>query len=142
MNIEEKIETHIISLAEPKRSEIQELHERIIQTLPECKLWFFDGKNSDGKIIAHPTIGYGNYNIAYANGTSKEFFQIGMGANSSGIFVHILPLKDGNYLADTFGKELGKASVSKYCINFKTLKNINIDVLEAAILYGVQYNKK
>lgn len=139
MNVEEQIAVHIASVDEPKRSEIQELHERILQALPKCKLWFFDGKNSDGKVVANPTIGYGQYTIAYANGTTREFFQIGMGANKSGIFVHILPLKEGTYLADTFGKELGKASVSKYCINFKTLKNINIDVLEAAILYGVQY---
>ena len=139
MNVEEQIAAHIISLDEPKRSEIQELHSHILQILLGCKLWFFDGKNSDGKVIANPTIGYGHYNITYANGTSREFFQIGMGANKSGIFVHILPLKNGTYLADTYGKELGKASISKYCINFKTLKNINIDVLEAAIRYGVQY---
>lgn len=139
MNVEEQIAVHIASVDELKRSEIQELHERILQALPKCKLWFFDGKNSDGKVVANPTIGYGQYTIAYANGTTREFFQIGMGANKSGIFVHILPLKEGTYLADTFGEELGKASVSKYCINFKTLKNINIDVLEAAILYGVQY---
>ena len=139
MNVEEQITAHIASVDEPKRNEIQELHNHILQTLPKCKLWFFDGKNSDGKTVANPTIGYGHYNITYTNGTSREFFQIGMGANKSGIFVHILPLKNGTYLADTYGKELGKASISKYCINFKTLKNINIDVLEAAIRYGVQY---
>lgn len=48
----------------------------------------------------------------------------------------ILGIKDKKYLAQTYGKELGKATVSGYCIKFKTLKNINIDILEAAILYG------
>ena len=41
-------------------------------------------------------------------------------------------------LADTYGKELGKASVTGYCIRFKTLKDINIDVLEAAIRFGFE----
>jgi hypothetical protein len=47
-------------------------------------------------------------------------------------------LKDKTYLAQTFGEKLGKASVTGYCIKFKTLKDINIDVLEAAIRYGFE----
>jgi hypothetical protein len=35
-------------------------------------------------------------------------------------------------------EKLGKASVSGYCIKFKTLKDINTDVLEAAIRYGAE----
>ena len=41
------------------------------------------------------------------------------------------------YLAETYGKELGKASVSGYCIKFKALRDIDMDVLEAAIRDGV-----
>lgn len=37
-----------------------------------------------------------------------------------------------------YGEKLGKASVSGYCIKFKTLKDINIDVLEAAVKYGFE----
>jgi hypothetical protein len=40
-------------------------------------------------------------------------------------------------LAKTYGKQLGKASVTGYCIRFKALKDINIDTLEAAIRYGL-----
>ncbi len=56
----------------------------------------------------------------------------------TGISVYILGIKDKNYLAQTYGKKLGKASVSGYCIKFKTLKDINIDILEAAMRYGVE----
>ena len=138
MDVKEQIAAYITTQPEPKRSEIQELHKRILQTLPNCKLWFHDGKNSENKIVAHPTIGYGSYTIKYTNGTTREFFQIGMGANTSGIFVHVLPIKDKAYFAQTYGKEIGKASISGYAIKFKTLKDINIDVLEAAIRYGVE----
>ena len=51
-------------------------------------------------------------------------------------------IKDKKYLAQTYGKTLGKASVSGYCIKFKTLKDINIDVLEAVIRYGVGAQNK
>jgi hypothetical protein len=138
MNVQEQIKNYITSQPEPKRSEMQELHLRTLQVLPGCKLWFDDGKNSEGKTVSNPNIGYGSYTIKYANGTSREFFQIGISANTTGISVYILGLKDKTYLAQTFGKNLGKASVTGYCIKFKTLKDINIDVLEAAIRYGAE----
>jgi hypothetical protein len=106
--------------------------------LPECKLWFYDGKNSKNQTISNPTIGYGFHTIKYANGKTREFFQIGMSANKTGISVYILGIKDKTYLAQTYGKKLGKASVSGYCIKFKTLKDINIDILDAAMRYGVE----
>ena len=47
-------------------------------------------------------------------------------------------IKDKKYIANTYGKKLGKSNVSGYCIKFKTLKDINIDILEAEIRYGVK----
>jgi hypothetical protein len=142
MSIKEQIEEYITSLAEPKRSEIQELHKRILKVLSGCKLWFDTGKNSENKTVNNPTIGYGLYTIKYADGKTKDFFQIGLSANKTGISVYILGIKDKTYLAKTFGKKLGKASVTGYCIKFKTLKDINIDVLEEAIRYGAKESKK
>ncbi|MEP7157485.1 MAG: DUF1801 domain-containing protein [Betaproteobacteria bacterium] len=137
MNIQAQIKNYIAGQAEPKRSEIQELHKRITETLPGCKLWFSDGKDSEGKVVSNPTIGYGLHTIKYADGKTREFFQIGLLANSTGISVHIIGIKDKTYLAETFGKKLGKASVSGYCIKFKTLKDIDVGTLEEAIRYGV-----
>jgi len=108
-----------------------------LQVSPECKLWFFDGKDSKNHTVSNPTIGYGFHTIKYANGKSREFFQIGVSGNKTGISVYILGLKDKKYLAKTYGKKLGKASVTGYCIRFKALKDINIDTLEAAIRYGL-----
>lgn len=143
MNVQEQIKEYITGLPEPKRSEIQELHQRTLQILPTCKLWFEDGKNSENKTVANPSIGYGAYTIQYANGTTRDFYQIGISANKTGISVYILGIKDKTYLARTYGAQLGKASVTGYCIKFKTLKDINIDVLEAAIQYGfVAQNEK
>jgi hypothetical protein len=137
-NVQEEIEKLIASQPEPKRGEMQELHLRTLQALPECKLWFDDGKDSENKTVSNPTIGYGFQTIKYANGKTKDFFQIGMCANKTGISVYILGIEDKAYLARTYGKQLGKASVTGYCIRFKTLKDINIDDLEAAIRYGAE----
>ena len=138
MNIKEQIKKYIASQPEPKRSDMQELHRIILQVMPACKLWFLDGKNSENRIVSNPNIGYGFHTIKYADGHTREFYQIGVSANKTGISVYILGTKDKKHLARTFGKKLGKAKVSGYCIKFKTLKDINIEILEAAIRYGVE----
>ena len=138
MNIKEQIKQYITSQPEPKRSEMQELHCIILQVMPACQLWYLDGKNSDNKTVSNPNIGYGFHTIKYADGKTRDFYQIGISANKTGISVYILGIKDKKYLAQTYGKKLGKASVSGYCIKFKTLKDINIDILEAAIRYGFE----
>ncbi len=138
MNVQEQIEEYLTSQPEPKRFDMQELHRIILQVMPACKLWFMDGKNSENKIVSNPNIGYGFQTIKYADGTTREFYQIGLSANKTGISVYILGIKDKTTLAQTYGKKLGKASVSGYCIRFKALKDINTEVLEAAIRYGVE----
>ena len=138
MDIPEQIENYITSQPEPKRKNMEELHTRMLQILPGGKLWFDDGKNSENKTVSNPNIGYGYYTIKYADGKTREFFQIGMSANTTGISIYILGIKDRTYLAQTYGKELGKASVTGYCIKFKNLKDINVNILEAAIRYGLE----
>jgi hypothetical protein len=137
MNMQEQIKNYITSQPEPKRSEMQALHRTILQVMPKCKLWFLDGKDDKGKTVSNPNIGYGSYSIKYADGTTREFYQIGLSANTTGISVYIMGIEDKTYLARTYGKDLGKASVTGYCIKFKALKDINIDILEAAIRYRV-----
>ena len=138
MNVKEQIKGYIDSQPQPKSSDMQALHRRILQVMPACKLWFLDGKNSEGKTVSNPNIGYGLQTIKYADGTSREFYQIGMSANTTGISVYILGIEDKTYLAQTYGKKLGKANVTGYCIRFKTIKDINIDILQAAIRDGVE----
>jgi hypothetical protein len=138
MNVQEQIKDYINSQPEPKRSDMQELHQAILQVMPACKLWFLDGKDSKGKTVSNPNIGYGLQTIKYADGTSREFYQIGLSANKTGISVYLLGIGDKTYLAKTYAEKLGKASVTGYCIRFKILKDINVDILEAAIRYGVK----
>jgi hypothetical protein len=138
INLQKQIKEYIATQPEPKRSEMQQLHHIILALMPTCKLWFLDGKDEKGKTVSNPNIGYGSQTIEYANGKTKEFYQIGISANTTGISVYIMGVNDKKYLAQTFGQELGKASVTGYCIKFKTLTDIKIDVLKAAIQYGFE----
>jgi len=138
LNLQEQIKEYISSQPELKRNDLQALHHLILEIMPECKLWFLDGKNNENRIVSNPNIGYGRYTINYADGKTREFYQIGLSANTTGISVYIMGINDKTYLANTYGKELGKASVTGYCIKFKALKDINIEILKAAIHYGFE----
>ena len=138
MNLQEEIKKYIASQPEQKCKDMQALHRIILEIMPGCKLWFLDGKNSENKTVSNPNIGYGLHLIKYADGKSREFYQIGLSANTTGISVYIMDIKDKTYLAQTYGKKLGKATVSGYCIKFKTIKDINLDILEMAIRTGLE----
>src|SRR6187401_1586989 len=142
MTVQEQIKEYITSQPEPKRSDMQALHRIIQEVMPACKLWFLDGKNSENKTVSNPNIGYGLQTMKTADGKNREFYQIGLSANTTGISVYILGIKDKKYLAQTYGKKLGKASVTGYCIKFKTIKDINPDILEAAIRSGIEATNK
>lgn len=139
MSVKEEIKKYITDQPEPKRSDMLALHQLIQQIMPACKLWFLDGKNSENKTVSNPNIGYGTHIMEYAGGKTRDFYRIGMSANTTGISVYIMGIKDKKYLADTYGKKLGKASITGYCIKFKALKDINMEVLEEAIRFGFAY---
>ena len=138
MDVQEQIETYISGQPEPKRREMQELHGLIRQVLPTGKLWYLNGKDSNNKTVSNPNIGYGSHTIEYADGTTREFYRVGLSANKTGISVYILGFKDKTYLAQTYGHRLGKAKVSGYCIRFRSLKDVNAQVLEQAIRDGTK----
>lgn len=133
MTTKQQIAAYINSQPEAKRTDLQVLHDLILKLEPKCKLWFLDGKDDKGKIVSNPNIGYGAYTIEYADGSKKEFYRVGLSANTTGISVYIMGLKDKTYLSQTYGTTIGKASVTGYCIKFKALKDIHVHVLEAAI---------
>ena len=141
MNVQNQIKNHIAAQPEPKRTDMQELHDIILGIMPDCKLWFLDGRDESGRTVSNPSIGYGVRTIKHANGKTREFYQIGISANTTGISVYIMGIQDKKYLAETYGKILGKASVTGYCIKFRTLEGIDVDTLVDAIRYGVEQTR-
>jgi hypothetical protein len=74
--------------------------------------------------------------MTYAGGKSRDFYRIGLSANTTGISIYIMGIADKTYLARTWGTRLGKASVTGYCIKFRKLADIDLAVLEEAIRFG------
>jgi len=137
MNIRERVEAYLASQPEPKQGDLRRLHQAVLEDFPDARLWFNDGTDEDGKVVANPNIGYGAYTIAYADGSSREFYRIGLSANTTGISVYVLGLDDKTYLPRTYGASIGRATVTGYCIKFRRLSGINSGTLLAAIRHGM-----
>ena len=133
MSIQKQIDNYIAEQSEQKRSDMNVIHNLVMKVRPDSKLWFLDGKNEEGKIVTNPNIGYGSYNIHYADGSTREFYQVGLSANTKGISVYIMGIEDKNYLPKTYRDRIGKAKFTGYCISFKSLKDIDVAVLEEAV---------
>lgn len=137
MTVETQIAAYIAAQPEKKRADLQTLHDTILALLPGARLWFLDGRDDSGKVVTNPNIGYGQQTMTYTDGRTREFYQVGLSANTSGISVYIMGLDDKTYLPATYGDTIGKASVTGYCIKFSALRNIDIGVLTTAIRDGV-----
>lgn len=131
------IHSYLSTLPESKKSEMEELHKRILTLFPGCKLWFMDGKNNENKIVTNPNIGYGEYTITYADGKTRPFYKIGISSTSKGISIYLMGIENKNFLKESVGSRLGKAKISGYCISFKSLNEINLDVLDETILHVI-----
>ncbi|MCE9600952.1 MAG: DUF1801 domain-containing protein [Gemmatimonadetes bacterium] len=138
MKVNTRISEYIDAQPERKRREMRELHDVIMRLMPGCRLWFLDGKDERGRTVSNPNIGYGLQTMTYADGKTREFYRIGLSANTTGISVYIMGLEDRTYLAETYGGRIGKASVTGYCIKFSTLSKVNLDILEAAMRDGIE----
>jgi Domain of unknown function (DU1801) len=141
MDISDQVEAYLANQPEPKQADLRQLHTHMLASFPDCRLWFNDGTNADGKVVANPNIGYGSYTITYPNGSSREFYRIGLSANTTGISIYVLGLDDKTYLTRTYGASIGKASVTGYCIKFKRLADIDTDALRAAIRHGMTVDR-
>jgi hypothetical protein len=133
MDVQAQIENYIAGQAQPKRDDLQTLHRMALAASPNCRLWFLDGRNDAGKVVTNPNIGYGVQAKRYANGEVKEFYRVGLSANTSGISIYVMGLSDKKHLSQTYGQTLGKAKITGYCVSFRSLKDVNLGVIERMV---------
>ena len=137
MNTRESVEAYLDSQPQAKQADLRRLHAHMLGEFPDSRLWFLDGTNEGCRVVSNANIGYGVRTITYADASSREFYRIGLSANTTGISVYVLGLDDKTYLSRTYGAAIGKATVTGYCIKFKRLSLINDEALHAAIRDGM-----
>lgn len=72
--------------------------------------------------MANSNIDYDVHVITYADGSSREFYRIGLSADTTGIPVDVPGLDDETLLARIYGPSIGKATITGYCIKFSAFR--------------------
>jgi hypothetical protein len=74
-------------------------------------------------------IGYGDYPYRTSGGRTAEWFIVGLAAQRNHISVYVNATDDDGYLAERYAKELGKVKVGRSSITFKSIADVDLDVL-------------
>ena len=118
---------HIESLPSAVRAEIALLDQEIVKRMPGQSRVLWEGKfwgGSDQKII-----GYGDFSYTNSRGETNSWFMVGLAAQKSYISVYVNAVDDDGYLVKKYADRLGKTKVGSASIGFKSIDDVNMDVL-------------
>lgn len=113
---------YIAGIPEPRRQEVEKIHEVIQKTVPTLTPHILSGM-----------IGYGTYHFRYASGKEGDWSLICLASQKNYISVYICSVENGQYLAEGYKDKLPKASIGKSCIRFKSLSDIDLSILTEII---------
>lgn len=119
---------YIAALAEPRRSEMQRLHDFIQSVIPDLKPHIMTGM-----------IGYGSYHYRSSSGREGEWSVVALASQKNYISVYVCGVVDGAYVAEQNKDHFPKASIGKSCIRFKRVDDIDLTELKRIILLSVEH---
>ena len=127
----ERVETqpaeYLASLPADVGADMTALHERIKAALPGhgCCLWagvFWGGSEQT-------IIGYGDMSYVRSDKKRVEWFLVGLARQKNYYSVYVNAADGRRYLAEAYAARLGKAKVGKSSITFRTLADVDLEVL-------------
>ena len=84
-------------------------------------------------------IGYGRYHYRYESGQEGEYFITGFSPRKSNLTIYVMP---GYQDLSSYLQRLGKHKTGKSCLYINKLSDIDLEVLEEIILYGLNYMRE
>ncbi len=126
------VDVWLESLDDPRLDDVKELDAIIADAFAHASrvLWvgtFWGG--SDQTII-----GYGDLYQPRPKGEVVHWFVVGLALQKSHISLYVNAVQDGKYLGQAFGKRLGKVKLGSASITFKTLADLDVDVVKAMLV--------
>ena len=115
-------EEFIARLDEPRRGDIQRLHELIVETAPDLEA------GADDRWL-----GYGPFHYRYASGREGDAHLLALASNKQYISLYVLCTTDDAYLAESYADRLPKAKIGKSCVRFKRTSDVDLDALRELI---------
>ena len=117
------VDQYIEELDEPRKGDVKALDQLIREAAPELK----------------PTMefgfpGYGKYHYKYASGREVDWPAVSMANQKNYISLYVMCIIDGKYLAESYKDRLPKASIGKSCIRFKSMNDVDENVLKEVVM--------
>ncbi len=122
------VQEYLLSVHKEKKEALTFLHSLIKKTVPSLKVHF-----------ASNMIGYGSF--AYKN-YKQDILQwpvIALAYRKGYISLYVCALKDGQYIAEYYKKELGEVKVGRSCINIKKLEDVHLPTLKKVLKVAVKH---
>lgn len=113
---------YVEALKEPRKSDVAKLDKLVRKVAPKLKPFIHSGM-----------LAYGPFHFRYASGREGDWFKIGIASNASYISFYACAADARGYVAERFKKDLPKAKIGKSCVRFKTLEDLDLDVLAKLI---------
>jgi hypothetical protein len=122
---------YIAMIDEPRRGQIQLLHDLIRNTIPEHKPYIISGM-----------IGYGSFHYKSVSGREGDWCIVALASQKNYISVYICASDGKHYVAEKYKEALPKANIGRSCIRFKKIEDIDLEVLKQALIEGVKTSEK
>jgi hypothetical protein len=122
MKVAAKNRTEYFAAAGDRAADLKALDKLIRKSAPNLEPYFM----ATGTLTL---LGYGKQHYRYASGREGDFCTVGLASQKAHLSLYVCVTKGGRYLAEIYGKRLGKASLGKSCIRFKRLEDLDQGVL-------------
>jgi uncharacterized protein YdhG (YjbR/CyaY superfamily) len=127
-SVKAKTVEQYLDMVPADRKELFEfLHEFIQKTAPVLKPHF-----------AYNMIGYGSFPYRNSKKEPIEWPVISLANQKNYISLYVCAVDHGTYVAEKFGKELGKVDVGKSCIRIKKREDLDLPTLKKVIQFAAK----
>lgn len=121
---------YIDSIDEPRKSEMKELDALIRKAAPSLKPQMLSGM-----------LGYGKYHYK-SKSREGDWCAVLLSSRKQYISLYVCVTDGKKYLAEEYQKKLPKADIGKSCIRFKTLKDIDVEILKEMLKKAAAWHKQ
>ncbi len=116
---------HIDALAEPRRSQMQHLHDLIMATEPDMDVRVLDYSGG--------MIGYGWYAYSNSKGPAGDWFSVGLASRKSYISLYAMASADGGYLVEAMRDRFPGTKSGRSCLNITKPEQIDDDAVRELV---------
>lgn len=121
------VDDFIAGLDDDRRDDIVTLDALIRERMPDAERVLWEGLFWGGS--EQQIIGYDDWSYARRDGSTVDWFRVGLATQKNHISVYLNVTEDGEYLAKRYADRLGKVKIGSAAVSFTRVANVDLDEL-------------